>query len=308
MKIIFMGTPDFAVPSLEILLENGYDVVGVITATDKFGGRGNKTLIESDVKKFALQKGLNILQPKNLKNKDFLEELKSLNADLQIVVAFRMLPEVVWNMPSLGTMNLHGSLLPKYRGAAPINWAIINGEKETGVTTFLLKHEIDTGDILFQAKTDIGNNETTGELYNRLKKIGSKLLLKSVRTLESGNYKTEQQDIRQVSHAPKIFHKDCLISFNRSCKEVHNFIRGMSPYPTAWTIIECEKLKIFRSEIEIIPHSHENGTIISDGKKFMKIAVKDGYIHLKNLQLTKRKRMDISSFMNGYNLNVKKIG
>jgi methionyl-tRNA formyltransferase len=308
MKIVFMGTPDFAVPSLDILIKNGYDIVAVITATDKWGGRGNKKLLESDVKKYAVSKGLKILQPPNLKNPEFQQELKDLGADLQIVVAFRMLPESVWNMPRLGTMNLHGSLLPQYRGAAPINWAIIKGEKETGVSTFFLRHEIDTGDILFQSKTAIGPDETTGVLYERLKHIGAGLMLKSVRTIEKGDYILLPQDNSKLSHAPKIFHKDCMIDFDKSCEEVHNFIRGMSPFPTAWTIIDTEKLKVFRTEMEIVSHSEETGTIISDGKKYMKIATKNGFINLIDLQMTKRKRMNITSFLNGYALKSNKTG
>lgn len=302
MKIIFMGTPDFAVPSLDILLENGYDVVGVITSTDKWGGRGNKKLLESDVKKYALEKGLNILQPKNLKSPEFQAELRALEADLQIVVAFRMLPESVWDMPPLGTMNLHGSLLPQYRGAAPIHWAVVNGEKETGVTTFLLQHEIDTGDLLFQSKTAIGENETTGELYNRLKTIGADLMLKSVQAIEKGDYKLQAQDDSKVCHAPKIFHQDCWIDFDKPTLEVHNFIRGMSPVPTAWTLLDDEKLKIFKTEKEIIAHNKAPGSIETDGKRFLKIATKDGYIHLLDLQLTKRKRMDVKSFLNGHQI------
>lgn len=307
MKIVFMGTPEFAVPSLDILIENGYDVVGVITATDKWGGRGNKKLLESDVKKYAVQKGLNILQPKNLKSAEFQAELKALNADLQIVVAFRMLPEAVWNMPPLGTMNLHGSLLPKYRGAAPINWAVINGEKETGVTTFFLKHEIDTGDLLYQSKTPIDENETVGELYHRLKDIGAKLVLKSVQTIEQGNYELQAQDNSEVCHAPKIFHQDCLIDFNQSTKKVHDFVRGMSPFPTAWTIVDGQKLKVFKTTKEIEAHDLETGQIVTDDKRFMKIATTDGFVHLLDVQLTKRKRMDIKSFLNGYELKEKQV-
>lgn len=300
MKIVFMGTPDFAVPSLDILLENGYDVVGVITSTDKWGGRGNKKLLESDVKKYALEKGLNILQPKNLKSPKFQAELRALEADLQIVVAFRMLPKSVWDMPPLGTMNLHGSLLPQYRGAAPIHWAVVNGAKESGVTTFLLQHEIDTGDLLLQAKTDIGENETTGELYNRLKLIGADLMLESVQAIEKGDYQLQAQDDSKVCHAPKIFHQDCQIDFDKTTLEVHNFIRGMSPVPTAWTLLDGEKLKVFKAEKELIAHSQTPGTIETDAKRFLKIATKDGYINLLDLQLTKRKRMDIKSFLNGY--------
>ena len=307
MKIVFMGTPEFAVPSLDILIKNGYDVVGVITATDKWGGRGNKKLLESDVKKYAVQKGLNILQPKNLKSPEFQAELKALEADLQIVVAFRMLPEAVWNMPRLGTMNLHGSLLPKYRGAAPIDWAVINGEKETGVTTFFLKHEIDTGDLLYRAKTNIGENETVGELYHRLKDFGADLMLKSVQAIEKGDYTLQAQDNSEVCHAPKIFHKDCLIDFNQTTKKVHDFVRGMSPFPTAWTIVDGQKLKVFQTAKEVEAHTHAVGTIITDGKRFMKIATTDGFVQLLDVQLTKRKRMDVKSFLNGYQIDTLQV-
>lgn len=308
MKIVFLGTPDFAVPSLDILVQNGFDVVGVVTATDKWGGRGNKKLLESDVKKYAVEKGLKVLQPKNLKSPDFQAELKALNADLQIVVAFRMLPEAVWNMPRLGTMNLHGSLLPQYRGAAPINWAVINGEKETGVTTFFLKHQIDTGDLLFQSKTAIDENETTGELYNRLKLIGADLMLKSVQAIESGSYQPQPQDNSKVSHAPKIFHQDCFIDFNKTTEEVHNFVRGMSPYPTAWTMVDGQKLKIFKTTKLIQSHNHPVGSLITDGKKYLHIATKDGFVELLDVQLTKRKRMDVKSFLNGYTIEKLLVG
>jgi len=308
VRIVFFGTPDFAVASLDILLKNGHDVVGVVTAYDKWGGRGNKKLLESDVKKYAVEKGLNILQPKNMKKAEFQDVLRALNADLHIVVAFRMMPRAVWSMPPLGTMNLHGSLLPKYRGAAPINWAVINGEAETGVTTFLLKHEIDTGDLLYQESTKIGENETTGELYNRLKNIGAELILKSVEALESGNYKPVPQDNNKVSHAPKIFHKDCFINFDQTTQQVHNFVRGMSPYPTAWTLVDGEKLKVFKTEKEIIEHADSPGTIATDGKRELKIATKDGYVKLIDLQLTKRKRMDVKSFLNGYSIQTKVVG
>ena len=294
-----MGTPDFAVPSLDILIKNGYDVVAVVTATDKWGGRGNKTLLESDVKKYALEKGLNILQPEKLNDVAFLEELRSLNADLQVVVAFRMLPTKVWNMPRLGTMNLHGSLLPKYRGAAPINWAIINGETETGVTTFLLQHEIDTGDILFQTKTPIGEDELVGEVYERLMHIGAELTLKSVKALENGNYQTQPQTDEKATMAPKIFHETCRINFNQPVKKVHDFIRGLSPHPVAWSMVDGEKLKIYRSAK--LPESHEQspGTISTDGKKYLRIACTDGWLEILDLQADKRKRMDVKSFLNG---------
>ena len=298
-----MGTPEFAVPSLDILVQNGYDIVGVITATDKWGGRGNKKLLESDVKKYAVEKGLKILQPKNLKSPEFQAELKALGADIQVVVAFRMLPEPVWSMPPLGTMNVHGSLLPQYRGAAPINWAVINGEKETGVTTFFLKHEIDTGDLLLQSKTAIGEDETVDELYERLKIIGAEALLKSIQMVEKGDYKLQPQDNSLVTHAPKIFHKDCMVDFDKTTEEVHNFVRGMSPYPTAWTLLDDEKLKIFRTQKEIVAHQHPAGSLHTDGKKYLKIATKDGFVQLLDVQLHKRKRMEIKSFLNGYQLN-----
>jgi methionyl-tRNA formyltransferase len=300
MRIIFMGTPDFAVPSLEILLENGYDVVGVITATDKMGGRGNKQLIESEVKQFAKSKGLNILQPEKLKSPDFVETLQALKADLQIIVAFRMLPEVIWNMPRIGTFNLHGSLLPKYRGAAPINWAVINGEKETGLTTFFLQHQIDTGNVLFQTKVEIGENETTGELYNRMKVIGADLVLKTVKTIESGDYAPQLQNDEEATHAPKIFHDTCQIDFNKSTQEVHNFIRGMSPVPTAWTILAEQKLKIFKTLKIIEAHEHAPGSFHSDNKKYLKVATVDGYVDILELQLQGKKRMSAKDFLNGY--------
>jgi methionyl-tRNA formyltransferase len=295
-----MGTPAFAVPSLEVLIENGYDVVGVITSTDKMGGRGNKTLLESDVKKYAQSKGLKILQPKNLKSPAFVEELRELKADLQIVVAFRMLPEVVWNMPPIGTFNLHGSLLPKYRGAAPINWAVINGDAETGVTTFFLKHEIDTGNLLFQSKLPIDENETVGEIHDKMMELGSNLVLKTVKAIENKDYEAQTQDESLVSHAPKVFHKTCQVNFNQPTLQVHNFIRGLSPYPTAWTMLGDKKLKLFRTLKEIESHEHEVASFHSDNKTFVKIATTDGYVQLLELQLQGRKRMKIKDFLNGY--------
>lgn len=295
-----MGTPDFAVPTLQILLENHYDVVGVITATDKWGGRGNKTLLESDVKKFAQSKGLNILQPKNLKNAKFQAELKALNADLFVIVAFRMLPEAVWSMPRYGSMNVHASLLPRYRGAAPIHWAVINGEKETGVTTFLLKHEIDTGDVLYQAKTTIGEDETTGELYHRLKDLGAHLALKSVQTIEQGNFIGTPQDNSLVCKAPKVFYKDAQINFDQPTAQVYNFVRGMTPHPTAWFYLNGEKVKVFKAKKEEVEHPKVPvGTLETDHKKQLKIATQDGYLHLLEIQPPKRKRMDVASFLNG---------
>jgi len=241
-----MGTPDFAVPSLDILVKNGYEVVAVITATDKMGGRGNKKLLESAVKKYAVANNIPILQPKNLKNEQFLEQLQSYKADLQIVVAFRMLPVVVWDMPPIGTFNLHGSLLPKFRGAAPIHWAVINGEKETGVTTFFLKHEIDTGNILFSEKTPIGEHETTGDVHDRLMHIGAEVVLRTVKAIEADNYTPHKQDESEVSHAPKLNDEICEIDFDQKTQKVYNFIRGLSPYPVAWTTLDDKKLKIYQ--------------------------------------------------------------
>ena len=295
-----MGTPGFAVPSLNILLENGYNVVGVITATDKWGGRGNKKLMQSEVKKFAISKGLRVLRPKNLKAPNFIEELRSLEANLQIVVAFRMLPEVVWAMPQLGTFNLHGSLLPKYRGAAPINWAIIKGDLETGVTTFFLKKEIDTGDLIFQESLPIGENETAGEVHDRMMELGAQVSLKTVQAIESGNVETIKQDDSKATKAPKIFHETCEIHFDRSTQEVHNFIRGMSPFPAAWTKLDDKTLKILKTSKEITNHHFEPGTFHSDNKKFIKIATLDGFIQVHQLQLQGRKRMATKDFLNGY--------
>ncbi len=294
-----MGTPDFAVPSLDILVKNGYDVVAVITATDKMGGRGGKKLLQSAVKKYAVANDIPVLQPKNLKNPDFIEELRSYKADLQIVVAFRMLPVVVWDMPPIGTFNLHGSLLPKYRGAAPIHWAVMSGEKETGVTTFFLKHEIDTGNILFSDKTPIGEHETTGDVHDRLMHIGAETVLKTVKAIESGDYEPQIQDESLVSHAPKLHDHTCEIDFDYPTEKVYNFIRGLSPYPVAWTTLDDKKLKIYQCRPEYQGHEIEPGEFIHD-KKTLKIATRDGFIHLHELQLAGRKRMKVADFLNGY--------
>ncbi|MEL6926313.1 MAG: methionyl-tRNA formyltransferase [Bacteroidota bacterium] len=299
LRIVFMGTPDFAVASLKILVENDYNIVGVITSTDKLGGRGKKRLLESDVKKYAREQGLKILQPKNLKAPEFLDELKALEAHLQIIVAFRMLPEVVWNMPPIGTFNLHGSLLPKYRGAAPINWAVIKGEKETGVTTFFLKHEIDTGDMLFQESLPIGENETAGELYDRMKELGAAVVLKTVQAIIADDYELQRQDDALVTKAPKIYHDTCEIDFNRPTQTVHDFIRGLSPYPTAWTTFDGQKLKIFKTTKELTEHELAPGTFTSDNRKYLKIATTDGYVQVHELQLQGRKRMPVQAFLNG---------
>lgn len=299
-----MGTPEFAVASLKTIHEAGYNIVGVITATDKYGGRGNKKLIESPVKKYAQAHNLQLMQPKNLKAPDFVEALRALDADIQIVVAFRMLPVVVWNMPRLGTMNLHGSLLPKYRGAAPINWAVIKGETETGVTTFFLKHEIDTGDMLLQEKMSIGIDETAGSVHDRMMELGAAAVLKSIRMVEKGNYKLEEQDNSQVSKAPKIYTETCEINFDQEAQTIHNFIRGLSPYPTAWTMLNGLKLKVFQSMPELQAHEHVPGTILTDNKSYLKVAVKNGFIQLLDIQLQGRKRMQTKAFLNGYTIEV----
>lgn len=310
LDIVFMGTPEFAVASLDALVKAGCNIVGVITAPDKPAGRGMK-LQESAVKKYALDHGLKILQPEKLKNPEFLSQLRSLNADLQIVVAFRMLPEVVWNMPPKGTVNLHASLLPQYRGAAPINWAIINGEKETGVTTFKLQHEIDTGNILLQEKIEIGENETAGELHDKMKEIGAQLLVKTVEGLANGTLKeTSQSSIDPsltihnsqftINHAPKIHTETCKINWNRSVDEIHNLIRGLSPYPAAFTELNDKILKIFRSEKEYASPSQNAGKWETDKKTYLKFTCHDGYIHVKELQLEGKKRMSVENFLRGY--------
>ncbi|MFI5185361.1 MAG: methionyl-tRNA formyltransferase [Chitinophagales bacterium] len=325
-RIVFMGTPEFAVASLEALIKAGFHIAGVVTAPDKAAGRGMK-MNESAVKKYALEKGLKILQPEKLKNPGFLEELKSLNADLQVVVAFRMLPEVVWDMPPKGTINLHASLLPQYRGAAPINWAIINGEKETGITTFTLQHEIDTGNILLQEKIPIGENETAGELHDRMKEIGAKLLVETVKGILEGSLQETPQssivnrqpsvessqtsesdsdsrltthDSRFLKHAPKINTETCEINWQKSVDEVHNLIRGLSPYPAAFTELSDKTLKVFRSEKEPAVPTSRIGRWETDRKTYLKFACKDGYIHLKEVQLEGKKRMNIEDFLRGY--------
>ena len=305
LRIVFMGTPEFSVASLRALVEAGFNIVGVITAADKPAGRGMK-LTESAVKKYALEKGLTILQPEKLKNPEFISQLKALQANLQVVVAFRMLPEVVWSMPPLGTINLHGSLLPQYRGAAPINWAIINGEKETGVTTFKLQQEIDTGNILLQEKILIGENDTAGELHDLMKEIGAKLLVTTVKGIEDGSLQeTAQseavtQEAGELKHAPKIFTETCMINWNKTCNEIYNLIRGLSPHPGAITNFQGKILKIYKSFKEETMPSLAAGEFISDKKTFLKFAAADGYIHVKELQLEGKKRIGIEEFLRGY--------
>ena len=302
IRIVFLGTPEFAVATLAGLLNEHFIIAGVVTAPDKPAGRGMK-LNESAVKQFALEKRLNVLQPEKLKDPEFIEQLKSLNADLQIVVAFRMLPEVVWNMPPLGTVNLHASLLPDYRGAAPINWAIINGEKETGATTFKLRHEIDTGNILMQEKLLIYDNETAGELHDRLKVLGAQLVIKTAQGLEAGILKDISQSETssdQLKKAPKIFTETCRINWNKSAEEIHNLVRGLSPYPGAFTELGNKILKIYRSEKEITKPQVPSGEIETDNKTFLKFSCADGYIHIKELQLEGKKKMNVEDFLRGH--------
>ncbi|MEQ1745612.1 MAG: methionyl-tRNA formyltransferase [Saprospiraceae bacterium] len=298
MRIVFLGTPDFAVPSLEILLDNGYDIPAVVTAPDKPGGRHG--LLEPAVKKFALSRGLRVLQPEKLKNPAFLEELRACRADLQVVVAFRMLPESVWAMPPVGTLNLHGSLLPKYRGAAPINWAIINGETETGVTTFLLRHEIDTGDILFQEKMPIGENETAGELHDRMMPLGARLVLRTVQVIEQGKARPVPQPDAEATHAPKIFTETCRINFAQPVRWVHDFVRGLSPHPGAWMELDGKVLKIVRTEKEEAIHDLDPGSFVTDGKTYLKISALDGFVQVLELQLEGKRRMGVREFLNGH--------
>jgi methionyl-tRNA formyltransferase len=300
-----MGTPEFAVASLEALLDGGCDVVGVVTAPDKPAGRGQK-LSESAVKRYAVSQGLPVLQPEKLKSPEFLEQLRTLNADLQVVVAFRMLPEVVWNMPSKGTVNLHASLLPQYRGAAPINWAIINGEAESGVTTFFLKQEIDTGDILFVEKVSIADDVTAGEYHDRLMAKGAGLLVKTVKAIESGRYTEQPQEQliegQELKHAPKIFKDDCRINWNQPLDKVYNHVRGLSPHPAAFTELQGKVLKVFKAEKEYASPEAEPGTFVTDNKTFLKFIAQNGYLNLTDVQLEGKKRMGIEEFLRGVRL------
>lgn len=300
LRIVFMGTPDFAVASLDALVNAGYRIVGVVTAPDKPAGRGMK-LTESAVKKYAVEKNLPVLQPEKLRDPAFIDALRNLKADLQVVVAFRMLPEIVWNMPPMGTINVHGSLLPDYRGAAPINWAVINGEKETGVTTFKLKHEIDTGDILLQDRMEIGENETATEVHDRMKIIGANLLVKTLRGLEAGTITEQpQQQSATPKHAPKLFTKDCEIDWNRPVQAIHNQVRGLSVFPGALTKLDGKILKIYSSLPEIKSHGDVPGTVVTDGKSFLKFACANGYLLVTDLQLEGKKRMQTTDFLRGY--------
>jgi methionyl-tRNA formyltransferase len=303
MRIIFMGTPEFAVASLDALVNAGLNIVAVVTAPDKPAGRGMQ-LQQSAVKKYAVGKNLLVLQPEKLKNPSFITALQELKADLQVVVAFRMLPEIVWNMPPMGTINLHGSLLPQYRGAAPINWAVMNGEKETGVTTFKLKHEIDTGNILLQDRFAIGPDETAGDIHDRMKLIGASLLVKTVHSLQQGILKEKTQDEliseSEIKHAPKIFTDTCKINWNDKTDHIHNQIRGLSPYPGALTTLDGKVLKIYSSKKEYSAVNAVPGTMQTDGKTYLRFTCSDGYIYILNMQLEGKKRMAVEDFLRGY--------
>ena len=303
IRIVFMGTPDFAVTILKHLVDNNYNVVGVITAADKPAGRGRK-LNESAVKKYALTQNLKILQPTNLKNEVFLEDLKSLNANLQIVVAFRMLPKLVWQMPEFGTFNLHASLLPDYRGAAPIHWAIINGETKTGVSTFFIDDKIDTGEIILQEEIPVLNDETVGTLHDKLMFLGAELVAKTVNLIADGNIKTKKQPELEEKSAPKLHTENTKIDWSLSLDTIYNKIRGLNPFPSAWTILlnNEEEISAKIYEVEKIEESHnlEVGTIITS-KKEIKVAVANGFINIKGIKLAGKKKMDATSLLNGFN-------
>ncbi len=311
LRIVYMGTPDFAVESLKSLVEGGYNIVGVITMPDKPIGRHGSVLQPSPVKQYAVEHGLKVLQPVMLKDPTFVEELRSLNADLQIVVAFRMLPEVVWSMPRLGTFNLHASLLPQYRGAAPLNWAIINGETETGITTFFLKHEIDTGKVIQQVRIPIEETDNVGIIHDKLMMLGGKLVTETVDNILAGTIHPVEQDTMyeglSLKPAPKIFRETCQIDWqNKNTKQIYDFIRGLSPYPAAWTTLytpngKTQEIKIYEATKESTSDdTNPIGTIITDGKKYLKVRTSDGYIDIKTLQLSGKKRMAVNDFLRGF--------
>ena len=310
LRIVYMGTPEFAVESLKRLVEGGYNVVAVITMPDKPMGRHGSVLQASPVKQYAVSQGLKVLQPEKLKDETFVEELRSLQADLQIVVAFRMLPEVVWNMPPMGTFNLHASLLPQYRGAAPINWAVMNGDTETGITTFFLKHEIDTGEVIQQVKVPIADTDNVEVVYDKLMMLGGDLVLETVDAILNGTVKSIPQEEMFASEselrpAPKIFKETCRIDWNKGVKGVYDHVRGLSPYPAAWTELCAPEgtrqvLKVYETEKQFKEHSLPAGTVDTDQKTYFRIAVKDGYVNLLSVQLAGKKRMNIGDFLRGY--------
>ncbi|RYY96723.1 MAG: methionyl-tRNA formyltransferase [Chitinophagaceae bacterium] len=302
LRIVFMGTPEFAVASLDALVQAGCNVVGVITAPDKPAGRGMQ-LQGSAVKKYAVEKGLHLLQPEKLKSELFLEELRGLRADIQVVVAFRMLPEAVWNMPPQGTINVHGSLLPHYRGAAPINWAVINGEAETGVTTFRLQHAIDTGDILLQEHIPIGADDTAGDVHDRMKEAGAQLLVRTLRELAAGTLHPVPQahlDPATLKHAPKLYTDTGRIDWTAPARDVHNLVRGLSPFPGAFGSLHGKMLKIYRSRVQEGSPREAPGTPVTDGKTYLRFACADGYLEVVELQLEGKKRMAAGDFLRGY--------
>lgn len=302
LRIVYMGTPDFAVESLRALVEGGYNVVAVVTMPDKPVGRHGSVLQPSPVKQYALEHGLKVMQPEKLKDPAFIEELQSLKADLQIVVAFRMLPEIVWSMPPLGTFNAHASLLPKYRGAAPINWAVINGETETGITTFFLKHEIDTGDIIQQVRIPIADTDNVEVIHDKLMMLSGKLVTETVDNILAGTVTSIPQDQFKdvlLTPAPKIFRETCRIDWNQPTKRIYDFIRGLSPYPAAWTTLDGKSVKIYEAEKEVSANSCKPGTIVSDGKKMLKVATSDGWLNILTLQLEGKKRMPVSDLLRG---------
>ncbi len=305
LRIVFLGTPDFAVASLDALIKAGCNIVGVVTAPDKPAGRGLQ-LQQSAVKKYATENNLYTLQPEKLKSEAFIKQLQSLKADVQVVVAFRMLPEIVWNMPPMGTINVHGSLLPQYRGAAPINWAIINGEKQTGVTTFKLKHEIDTGNILMQEVIPINDDETAGELHDKMKEIGAALLVNTIKAIaqksvaEIEQNQTSNIEHQILHHAPKIFTDTCKINWNATVNDVYNLIRGLSPFPTAFTSLSNKNLKIYKCKKEYANPQEAMGTYVTDNKSFFKFVCKDGYIHILEMQIEGKKRIKTTDFLKGF--------
>jgi len=305
LRIVFLGTPDFAVASLDALVKAGCHIVGVITAPDRPAGRGLQ-LQQSAVKKYAVENNLHVLQPEKLKNESFIQELQSLQADVQVVVAFRMLPEIVWNMPPMGTINVHGSLLPQYRGAAPINWAIINGEKQTGVTTFKLKHEIDTGNILMQEIIPINDDETAGELHDKMKDIGAALLVKTIKAFAENNIdeieqsQTSNIEHQTLQHAPKLFTDTCKIDFTKPVDEVYKLIRGLAPYPAAFTMLNNKTVKIFSCTKETATPQEPAGTYITDHTSYLKFVCANGYINALDIQMEGKKRIKIEEFLKGF--------
>lgn len=311
LRIIYLGTPDFAVASLDVLVKNGYNIVGVITAPDKPSGRGLQ-LTQSAVKQYAVQHNLHVLQPTNLKDPVFLEEVRALKADLQIVVAFRMMPEALWNMPPMGTFNLHASLLPQYRGAAPINHAILNGETETGVTTFFLKHIIDTGDIIFQERVAIGPDENAGELHDKLMALGAGLVLKTVQAIEADNVKPIPQDQvaeEDIKHAPKIFRDDCRIDWTKTAQQIHNHVRGLSPYPAAYTIYigadgKETNIKVFATKLTLGDNNKKPGSIETDNKSYLIVYAKGGVLEIIELQSPGKRRMKLHEYLAGNKIEV----